>query len=69
MNSEKFSISENKATETSRNKRSYRWAIEMILEKSFGLASVFYGDIDPDRKDNFLMEFTPYFIPKNRQNQ
>jgi len=51
MNSEEMHISEHHLTEASRGLRSHRWAIEKILEGGFGLATIYYGEIDPDKND------------------
>lgn len=50
-NNEDFNISENKATEASRGVRQNRWAVEKIIDRGYGLATIYYGDIDPDKND------------------
>ena len=51
MNNDDFGISNNTATASSRGLRTNRWAIEKILESGFGLATIYYGEVDPDKDD------------------
>lgn len=51
MNSEAMGINEHRLTETSRGLRAHRWAIEKIIEGGFGLATIYNGEIDPDKND------------------
>lgn len=51
MNSEEMGISTHAFTETSRGGRAHRWAIEKIVGEGFGLATIYYGEIDPDKND------------------
>ncbi|HAZ03739.1 MAG: acetylxylan esterase [Bacteroidetes bacterium GWF2_42_66] len=52
-NSEKYKITNNSATEASRGARSYRWPIESIIERGYGIATFYCGDIDRDDKDDY----------------
>ncbi len=46
-----FGIINNQLTEQSRGVEADRWPIQMILDAGYGLATLFYGDVDPDRDD------------------
>jgi len=46
-----FGIINNQLTEQSRGVRTNRWAIEKMLDAGFGLATIYYGEVDPDRND------------------
>ncbi len=50
----------NLATEKSRGKRVHRWAIKEIINAGFGIATVYYGDVDPDKND-FSDGVHPFF--------
>lgn len=51
MNSEALNVNEHRLTEASRGQRASRWAIDKILDDGFGLATIYYGEIDPDKND------------------
>jgi hypothetical protein len=50
-NAAELGITENLATEASRGKRANRWDLEKIIKSGCGLATLFYGEIDPDKND------------------
>ena len=43
----------NRAREQDRGNRMRRWPVKQILQNGFGLATAYYGDIDPDFDDAF----------------
>lgn len=51
MNNASLNIDNHKLTAASRGGRAHRWAVDNIIEKGFGLATIYYGEIDPDKSD------------------
>ncbi|MCK5067916.1 MAG: heparinase II/III family protein [Bacteroidales bacterium] len=52
-NNRDLGISDNRSTEAARGASAKRWEIELILSRGYGLATMYYGDIDPDYDDGF----------------
>ncbi len=57
-------IIHNQLTEQSRGKRENRWPIQQIIDAGCGIATMYYGDIDPDRP-NFSDGVHPLFYKNN----
>ncbi len=51
-----------KATEDTRGKDASRWQVEEILARGYGVATIYYGDIEPDSADNFKDSIRALFL-------
>jgi hypothetical protein len=52
----------NRATAKSRGSAASRWPVEHILERGYGVATAYYGDIEPDHKDGFDQSIRKRFL-------
>jgi len=52
-NNKALGISDNKANERGRGEAVSRWPMKEIISRGFGVATVYYGDVDPDFNDGF----------------
>ena len=48
---ESFGIVHNQLTEQSRGVRTNRWSVDKMIDAGFGLATIYYGEVDPDKDD------------------
>jgi hypothetical protein len=60
-NNLQFKITQNKAPESTRGIRAHRWQVEYLISQGYGIATAYYGDMSPDRKDGLNSGIHPYF--------
>ena len=65
LNEPEFGIVDNHTNESTRGNRSFRWSIDRIISEGFGLATINYGDVDPDKND-FSDGIHSFFYSENQ---
>ncbi len=52
-NSDEYGVTNNRATEQSRGIQSRRWPFAQIIGSGFGVATAYYGDLEPDHPEGW----------------
>jgi hypothetical protein len=59
-------VADHRATEKSRGSNGHRWPVELILSRGYGLATAYYGDIEPDFPDGWKTSLRAAMSPQGK---
>lgn len=66
-NNSQQGITDHQASEASRGASRGRWPLDLIVRRGYALATLYYGDIDPDYDDQFQNGLHPLFYRTGQQ--
>ena len=66
-NNQTLGISDNRSNNGTRGTSESRWQVNKIIDRNYGLVTLYYGDIDPDFHDGFQKRGTWSLF--HRQNE